>query len=62
MGALCEKLIEKDLMQHVGVLDPDEIVFVVKKVQPEVNLYQELNKVRDILKIEESKITLLFEP
>ena len=58
MGALCERLIEDKLIQHVGNLDPEEIVFKIKKVQPEVNLYKELSDVRDILKIDEKKITL----
>lgn len=58
MGALCERLIEDGFIQDVGSLNPEEIVFKIKKVQPEVNLYKELNDVRDILKIDEKKITL----
>ena len=29
LGALCKKLIEKDLMKNIGVLDPEEIVFII---------------------------------
>ncbi len=58
IGALCEELIKKDFMKDIGVLHPDEIVFIIKKVYPILNLYEEINKVRDILKIDEKKITV----
>lgn len=58
LGALCERLIEANLIKDIGVLHPEEIVFSIKKAHPEVNLYKELNDVRDILKIDEKKITL----
>lgn len=60
MGALCERLIEDKLIQDVGILNPAEIVFVIKKVHPEVNLYKELTDVRDIFKIDENKITIFI--
>ena len=60
VGALCERLIEDKLIHDVGMLNPDEIVFSIKKVHPEVNLYKELNDVRDILQIDEKKITLFI--
>lgn len=60
LGALCERLIETGYIKNIGILKPDEIVFSIKKVHPEVNLYQELNDVRDILKIDEKKITLFI--
>jgi hypothetical protein len=60
-GALAEKLIKARLMKHVGILHPEEIVFVIGRVQPGVNLYKELNSVRDIFKIDEKKITLFIK-
>lgn len=61
LGALCEKLIEKNFIKDIGILDPEKIVFVIKQVQENVNIYEELNKVRDVLKINESKISLFVE-
>ena len=48
--------------RYRGILKPEEIVFIIKKVHKDVNVYAEINKVRDILNIEESKITVLIEP
>ena len=58
IGGLCERLIDDKMIQNIGYLNPTEIVFVIKKVQPEVNLYKELMDVRDIFKIDAKKITL----
>ena len=58
-GGLCETLIEKDLMKNLGVLQPEQIVFVIERVQSGVNLYDEVNKVRDLFKIDEKKIIVV---
>lgn len=60
IGALCERFLQNDYMKHIGSLNPEQIIFVIKRVQPEVNMYEEMNKVRDILKIDEKKLTLLI--
>jgi len=60
LGALCREFIAKNYMKHLGLLNPTEIVFVIKKVQPDVNLYAEINLVRDILKIDEKEITVFI--
>ncbi len=60
LGALFIALQEKGLLLDIGVLNPDEIVFVIKKVHGQVNLYNEINKVRDVLKIDEKKITVFM--
>lgn len=57
-GALAIRLTEKGYINHIECLEPEEIVFVINKVMPEVNLYEEINKVRDIFKIDENKITV----
>ena len=49
-----------DMLHNLNVLKPDEIVFFVSKARHDVNLYEELNKVRDLLKIDESKIKLFI--
>ena len=61
VGSLCVKLIENNHIRNVGVLHPDEIVFVINYIHPSLNLYEEINKVRDILKIPEDKITVHIE-
>ena len=61
VGALAVKIIEKDYMKHIGVLRPDEILFIIKQVHKGVNLYEELNRVKDVYKIDEKKIALLLE-
>lgn len=64
LGALCVEFQKKGYLQHTntkGILKPDEIVFIVKKVHNGINLYSEINKVRDVLNIEEDKITVLIE-
>lgn len=60
VGSLAEELIDKGLIKDVGILNPEEIVFVVKKILSEVDIYEELNKVRDLFKIDEKKITMLM--
>jgi hypothetical protein len=65
LGSLCIELQKMELLEHTrhrGILKPEEIVFIIKKVHKDVNVYAEINKVRDILNIEESKITVLIEP
>jgi hypothetical protein len=62
LGGLCVELQKKGYLKGVGFLYPEEIVFVIKKLQDEVNLYEELNKVRDVLKIDEKVITLFIQP
>lgn len=62
LGGLCEDLQERGHLKNVGVLRPAEIVFVIKKVHAGVNLYEELNKVRDVMKIDEKVITLFVQP
>ncbi len=61
IGRLCEEFEKKDYLKHIGVLNPTEIVFVIKRVHKELNLYDEINKVRDIMKIDEKKITVFIE-
>lgn len=61
LGALALKFIENGYINHIGLLKPIEIVFVIKKVLAEVNLYDEINKVRDLMKIDEQRITVFME-
>ena len=60
LGGLCKVFREKDYLKYINVLNPDEIVFVIKKVHKELNLYHEINLVRDVFKIDEKKITVLI--
>lgn len=60
VGALAERLIQRDLLKNVGCLDPDEICFNIKKVHDGVDIFEETKKVRDIFKIKESKIKVTF--
>lgn len=62
LGALTNKFIEAGLIENIGRLCPTEIVFVIKKVHQDINLYKEINLVRDILKIDEKKITVFILP
>ncbi len=59
-GALCVELIKNNLIQNIDVLNPDEIVFMLKSVHRDINLYEEINKVRDYLKIDEKKIVVIM--
>ena len=61
VGALATKFIEAGYIEHIGRLNPTEIVFKIHTVVSEVNLYEEINKVRDFLKIDEKKITVFIE-
>jgi hypothetical protein len=61
LGALALRFIENGYINHIGCLKPTEIVFVIKRVLEEVNLYDEINKVRDLMKIDENKITVFVE-
>lgn len=62
VGKLTEEFIKRDCVQYVGLLkiEPVEIVFVIKKVHKEINLYKEINKVRDIFKIDEKNIIIFM--
>ena len=60
-GALCQEFIQRDYMRHIGLLEPAEIVFSIKRVHSQVNLYKEINQVRDIFKIPEDKITIFMQ-
>ncbi len=60
VGALCDELIKRNCIQDIGLLKPDEIVFEIKNVHPQVNLYDEIDKVRDLFKINETKITIFM--
>ncbi len=60
IGGLCKELQNNDYLQHIGRLNPTEIVFVIKRVHKELNLYEEVNKVRDVLKIDEKKIIVFM--
>lgn len=62
LGALCQELVKKDLLKNVGVLNPERITFVIQRVHKDINLYAEINKVRDELKIKESKINIVILP
>jgi len=62
LGGFCQELQERGHLKNVGVLHPTEIVFVIKKLHAGVNLYEELNKVRDVMKIDEKVITLFIDP
>ena len=62
LGGFCRELQNRGHLRNVGALRPAEIVFVIKKVHDGVNLYDELNKVRDVLKIDEKVITLFIQP
>jgi hypothetical protein len=60
VGAFAKELIERGWTKHVGLLNPSEVIFYIRRVQPGVNLYKELNAVRDIFKIDEKRITLVI--
>ena len=60
LGGLAEEFMKRGYMEHIGLLDPTEIVFAIKRVHIELNLYAEINKVRDILKIPENRITVFM--
>ncbi len=60
IGGLFQKLLEKDLVKDIGVLCPDEIVFRITSVHPDIDIYQEINAVRDMFKIEETKIKVFI--
>ncbi len=61
VGGLCMAFLKRDYMRHIGALVPEEICFKIKDIHPEINLYDEINKVRDMFKIDEKKITVYFE-
>lgn len=61
IGALTIRFIESEYINHIGLLKPDEIVFVIGSVLNEVNIYDEINKVRDLMKIDEKRITVFME-
>jgi hypothetical protein len=61
LGALCTVFIARGFIKNIGVLEPDEIEFVIKRVHKDLDLYAEINKVRDILKIKEEKIKVTIE-
>lgn len=61
LGALCEEFIKRDLIKNVGVLKPEAIVFNIKRAYSDINLIEEINKVRDILKIDEKVISVYLE-
>ncbi len=61
LGGFCEELQKKGSLKNVGLLHPVELVFVIKKVHTGVNLYEEINRVRDVMKIDEKVITLFIE-
>ncbi len=61
VGALCVELVERNLIKDIGILDPTEIVFLINKAHPNVDLYSEINKVRDFMKIDEKKIIVFIK-
>lgn len=60
LGALGKEFIKRDCIQYVGRIHPTEIVFVLKKAHTLINIYEEINLVRDVLKIPEDKIIVNF--
>lgn len=56
LGALSAKFIKDGHIKHLEYLQPTEIVFVIKEVLPEVDLYKEINNVRDVMLVDEKKI------
>lgn len=62
MGSLYEDLVNKDLVKHIGVLCPDEIVFEIKRAHPELDIYKELRDVSVLFKIPSNKIKLYLRP
>lgn len=60
LGALCKDFIDRKVIRDIGVINPDSITFIIKSVHYKVNLYDEINKVRDILKIPEGKISVII--
>lgn len=61
IGALAQYLRERDCLQHLGQIESPEIMFKVKNVHPDVDLYEELNLVRRMLKVDERIIKLIIE-
>lgn len=60
VGALCEELKNRDILKNVDVFKPTEIVFTIKETHRTLDVYKEINKVRDLLKIPEEKIIVYF--
>lgn len=58
LGALCKELSERNVLMNVNILHTEKLVFNIHRVHPEVNIYEELNAVRDFLKMEEKRIQI----
>jgi len=63
LGSLCRYFLENhpDCLKNIGVLNPEEIVFIIEKVAEDIDLHYEIRKVRDAFKIKENKIVVNIE-
>ena len=61
IGGLTEYLRDTGHLQDIGLITFEAIHFNIKSVHPAVDIYAEINAVRDIFKIDEKKIKVFFQ-
>jgi hypothetical protein len=61
IGGVVNKLREMDMLKHIEDVGFTEVVFVIKGSHTDVNLYEEINKVRDDFRLQEKQITVFLK-
>lgn len=60
-GAVCNYFKSKHWIKELQFIEPESVTFIIKRVHPNVNLYKEINAVRDLMNIEEEKIKVFIK-
>ena len=60
IGSLAARLIEDGHIQDIEYLKMKKVVFNVKKILPEIDLYREINNVKNLTPLKEDNISVYF--